>query len=47
MKWFRKLICALFGHSMFSVYTMDNGHSSWGCHKCTRCEHEEDWQYDR
>ena len=31
---------------MFSLYKLQNERSAWGRHKCSRCGHEEDWQYD-
>ena len=46
----KKDLCKILGHAMFSVYNLNNfengGRSSWGRHKCSRCGHTEDWQYD-
>ena len=46
----KKSLCVLHGHSMFSVYNISNrdrgGQSDWGLNKCSRCGHEEPWQYD-
>ncbi len=42
--------CKEEGHNMFQVYHLNNfdmgGSSHWGLNKCSRCGHEEPWQYD-
>lgn len=42
--------CEREGHVMYNVYQLDNfdigGRSYWGLNKCSRCGHEEPWQYD-
>lgn len=54
MKVVAKLFCFLRGHDWINLYTLNNSdifggtwRSSWGEHKCTRCEKSESWQYDR
>ena len=42
----KKIICYLFGHNYYKVTEIDNGRSKYGYHKCSRCEHEEPFQYD-
>lgn len=43
-------LCDLMGHNMYSQYSINNFHdggiSSWGVNKCSRCDHEDHWQYD-
>jgi hypothetical protein len=41
-----KIWCWMFGHDMHSLYTIDNGRSTWGEHKCMRCDQREHWQWD-
>ena len=42
--------CEKDGHNMFQVYHLNNfdrgGSSHWGLNKCSRCGHEDHWQYD-
>lgn len=49
MQYFRKLMCAIFGHRYYTV-PLNNFHSGgssyFGTYKCQRCQHREDWQYD-
>lgn len=39
-------ICFDKGHNMYLVVELDNGRSKYGHHKCSRCGHEEHFQYD-
>lgn len=39
-------ICFDKGHSYFIVTTIDNGKSVYGHYKCSRCGHEDSYQYD-
>ena len=43
---FGKLICYLFGHNYRKYVEIDNGRSKYGYFKCSRCEHEDAYQYD-
>lgn len=42
----KRHMCFKLGHNMFKLYERDNGRSIFGTHKCSRCGHEEDFQYD-
>lgn len=49
----RKMLCYIFGHNMFSIYSLNNKESfngqprsAWRKHKCSRCNYEEDWHFD-
>jgi hypothetical protein len=39
-------ICFATGHAMYLLTEIDNGRSKYGCHKCSRCGHEEPFQFD-
>lgn len=39
-------ICFKRGHAFYLVCKFDNGRSKYGYHKCSRCGHEESFQYD-
>lgn len=43
---FKEHICFEAGHNMFLVTEIDDGRSKIGFHKCSRCGHEEHFQYD-
>ena len=42
--------CDELGHNMYSVYSLNNFHnngkSAFGLNKCSRCGHQDEWQYD-
>ncbi len=38
--------CFELGHNMYLMAQRDNGRSLYGIHKCSRCGHEEHFQYD-
>jgi hypothetical protein len=46
MRRFRKLICSLFGHNYFKLFTKDNGSSIYGEFQCNRCGNRDEFQYD-
>ena len=39
-------ICFDKGHAYFIVTAIDNGSSVYGHYKCSRCGHEDNYQYD-
>lgn len=39
-------ICFKHGHAMYSVYSFTHIRFANGMNKCSRCGHEEEWQYD-
>ena len=39
-------ICFDKGHAYFIVTSIDNGSSVYGHYKCSRCGHEDNYQYD-
>jgi len=48
MEKLRKLICSIIGHNGILLSRLDNysNHSQFGHWKCTRCDYEENYQYD-
>ena len=41
-----KDLCKWEGHIMYKVTEIDNGRSKLGEHKCSRCGHQEPFQFD-
>lgn len=42
----QRIFCFIFGHRMYKVCGIDNGHSKYGDHKCSRCGYVESFQCD-
>lgn len=42
----KKILCYLFGHRYLVMATKENEQSVFGWIKCSRCNHEESFQYD-
>ena len=46
MEHIRKTLCKLVGHNYILIKLGSNEHSVWGFRLCSRCDHQEAYQYD-